>query len=171
MILQKLRQRLADWIAPELQEKRNTAERLINVDELTGIANRRAYNAAELTAESEAKVFVMIDGDSFGKVNKEVGTHAGDKAIILLANTVRLGAKLAGTTRFFRLGGDEFAVIVNNEDEARTLINFVEGFYNYEPIRFGHIQVGATAEHAYSLQVADYKMQLKKKYKKTPETA
>ena len=170
-MFETLRQQLADLIAPKLKDRRKELERQSNTDELTGIANRRAYNAAEYTAEYEAKVFVMIDGDSFGRVYKEVGTHAGDKAIILLAHTIRLGAKLAETTRFFRLGGDEFVVIVDTLEQADALINFVEGFYQYEPIKFGHIQVSATGAYGSTLEKADRIMQTKKKLKKFNKSA
>lgn len=165
-MLDNIRQKLADLIAPKLKERRILLERQSNTDELTGIANRRAYNFAEYQAERDLKVFVMIDGDNFGRVNKEVGTKVCDNAIILLANVIKLAAKLSNSNRIFRIGGDEFAVIVDTPEQAAALINFIEGFYSCEPIRFGEVRVGATCGYGLSLEKADRNMQMKKRAKK-----
>ena len=162
-----IRQKLADWIAPKLKDRRNDLERLVNTDALTGLANRRAFDLAKYKARRDNKIFVMIDGDNFGRVNKETGNESGDRAIRLLANTVRLGSKLVDANeRVFRLGGDEFVVIVNAITEANIVINFVESFFKNEEIIYGTVRVGATAAIGKNLHQADRAMQGKKKAKK-----
>ncbi len=85
---------------------------------------------------------------------------------------MRLGAKLVNAqNRCFRIGGDEYAVIVETAEQAETLISFVEGFYNYEPILYGSVQVGVTGGYGVTLESADLKMQVKKKEKKAVESS
>src|SRR5205085_2016724 len=82
--------------------------------DLTGLANRRAYNAAVARFESAAegpKVSVLlIDVDHFKAVNDTFGHGAGDEVLR------RIGAILRRVTRATdvaaRLGGDEFVVLI-----------------------------------------------------------
>ena len=81
-------------------------------DELTGLPNRRsAY--AELDARCEAGGAVtalMIDLDRFKELNDTLGHHAGDDALVAVAQ--RLGRALGDDGTLSRLGGDEFAVVL-----------------------------------------------------------
>lgn len=107
------RRLLADKVFPEGKEQRNLAERAANIDDLTGLANRRAFNLAQVTAESDdSTVFIIFDANNFGKVNKLLGHQTGDKVLQNMAKVLKLAAsRYKVTSRVFRLGGDEFVII------------------------------------------------------------
>jgi diguanylate cyclase len=82
-------------------------------DELTGLANRKAF-VARLTALDRPRTTVqatvlIADLDGFKEVNDTLGHAVGDQ--LLQAFAERLTA-VAGNSLAARLGGDEFAVLV-----------------------------------------------------------
>lgn len=93
-------------------------KRSAEVDALTGIANRAAFNDAATKAVAIAHerdtplMLVLIDLDSFKAVNDTFGHLAGDTVLRAVGRTLQApwleGAFVA------RLGGDEFAVIVTD---------------------------------------------------------
>ncbi len=107
------------WIIEDVTEAHAQRERLVwtaNHDALTGLMNRRAFEAAlgEATARSLRQPFcaLFIDLDRFKQVN-DTGGHAAGDAVLrdvaqLLASQVRKSDTVA------RLGGDEFAVLLNS---------------------------------------------------------
>ncbi len=81
-------------------------ERLAQVDDLTGIANRRCWNQ-EVRGKLDAGApgtLVLIDIDHFKQINDTFGHQAGDRALAEVAGL------LATVGYAGRLGGDEFAV-------------------------------------------------------------
>lgn len=113
MILETVRRRVADFIAPEAMEQRRILERQANVDELTGLANRRALDLALPAAEADPETAVVLfDANNFGKLNKAAGHKFGDVVLKEMATTIRNQAGLFGfAERVFRFGGDEFVVL------------------------------------------------------------
>ncbi len=107
-----------------LEQQRNLA----NTDEMTGIANPRAFRAAiavELArmARSNAPLTAAyIDCDNFKLVNDRLGHAAGDNVLRTVARVMR--ESLRATDHVARLGGDEFAVLLPGLscDDARTLV-------------------------------------------------
>ena len=86
-------------------------------DPLTGIANRRAFNARarDLIEATEDSVDVMlIDVDNFKIVNDTHGHDRGDEILVDVALAI-LGA-VDSTAVVARLGGDEFAVAAHAVD-------------------------------------------------------
>jgi diguanylate cyclase (GGDEF)-like protein len=93
-------------------------ERLAMTDELTGIANRRAFFAfadrelKKARRYSEPVSFLMMDIDHFKLVNDRYGHDAGDAALktvaLIVQNHVR-GVDVAA-----RLGGEEFGILMPN---------------------------------------------------------
>jgi diguanylate cyclase (GGDEF)-like protein len=86
------------------------------IDPLTGAGNREAFNR-QVTAElARAKrhdhplALAMIDLDGFKEVNDRFGHAAGDRALVLVARTLREATRAADAV--FRWGGDEFAVVM-----------------------------------------------------------
>ncbi|MCR6492029.1 bifunctional diguanylate cyclase/phosphodiesterase [Cellulomonas sp. P24] len=95
---------------------------LAEVDNLTGLANRAAFNAAlsrdlEGVADRETTV-LFVDLDDFKYVNDAYGHHAGDELLQVVA------ARLREVTRpsdlCARIGGDEFAVLLRRTGEAAS---------------------------------------------------
>ena len=87
-------------------------------DELTGIANRAAFNRAIEQAIEEARdgdkalMLALVDLDGFKAVNDTLGHLAGDD--VLKAVGRRLSASWLAGSFAARLGGDEFALIVTD---------------------------------------------------------
>ena len=112
----ELAQRFADAATLAIENARTRADlrELARHDELTGILNRRAFNAqlAETVAELPSHLIaalVLVDLDDFKSVNDIHGHLAGDE--VLRAVAARL-EQAAGGHPVFRLGGDEFAALV-----------------------------------------------------------
>jgi GGDEF domain-containing protein len=111
--LSTFRSAVADFISPENRNRRNELERLINVDPLTGLANRRAFELALPAAEADPDtVVIMFDANNFGLLNKLCGHQFGDVVLRDMAGTILTAAEVFGVRgRCFRLGGDEFVVL------------------------------------------------------------
>jgi diguanylate cyclase (GGDEF)-like protein len=100
-------------------------ERLSHEDPLTGLANRRRWDAELLSVCTEARArntvvgVVLLDIDHFKHINDRHGHPGGDEALrqvaALLSRRVRAGDLVA------RLGGDELAVLLPGSDLDRAV--------------------------------------------------
>jgi diguanylate cyclase (GGDEF)-like protein len=100
-------------------------QRLSHEDPLTGLANRRRWDAELLAACTEARqrssalAVVLLDVDHFKAINDRHGHPGGDEALRqvagLLSRRVRSGDLVA------RLGGDELAVLLPGSDLDRAV--------------------------------------------------
>jgi diguanylate cyclase (GGDEF)-like protein len=99
--------------------------RLANVDELTGLPNRRRFfgdlaEATRLPPHIAAALAVgIVDIDGFKPINDAHGHTAGDRTLEIVGK--RLETACAGVGRVYRLGGDEFSIILNNDDRDKLL--------------------------------------------------
>jgi len=97
--------------------------RLALTDDLTGLANRRAFfqaldrTVADSAATADGFAVLVLDLDEFKEVNDTLGHHAGDAVLGRLGG--RLAAAGAGRALVARLGGDEFAALVRRPTEGR----------------------------------------------------
>ncbi|MBE3582134.1 MAG: GGDEF domain-containing protein [Thermoanaerobacteraceae bacterium] len=93
---------------PELEEK--------NIDYLTGLPNRRAFDEALRAAAGEACRqgagfgVILFDLDHFKQINDTHGHHAGDAVLKIFA--FRLRASIKSIDFAARYGGEEFAALV-----------------------------------------------------------
>ena len=84
---------------------------IAELDPLTGVCNRRGFDAAldRTAAAREPYALILIDLDGFKDVNDELGHPAGDLVLQAVAS------EAAGVARqgdcVARIGGDEFAII------------------------------------------------------------
>jgi diguanylate cyclase (GGDEF)-like protein len=100
-------------------------QRLSNEDPLTGLANRRRWDAELVSACTDARQrhtvvgVVLLDVDHFKTINDRHGHPGGDEALrevaALLSRRIRAGDLVA------RLGGDEFAVLMQGSDLDRAI--------------------------------------------------
>jgi len=87
-------------------------------DNLTGLGNHRAYQAAlrerisETERSGEPFSLCLVDVDNFKHVNDVYGHPVGDDVLALIAEM--LGA--ADNAQAFRFGGDEFAVLFSLDE-------------------------------------------------------
>jgi diguanylate cyclase (GGDEF)-like protein len=88
--------------------------RLANLDDLTGLPNRRAFftGAKKLQAEAGAEqgIFVcaIADVEDFKRINDSYGHDTGDKVLIAIAQT--LARIKSDELLIARMGGEEFAI-------------------------------------------------------------
>ncbi len=111
----------------------NTAERLVQTDELTGLCNRRGLYAyldrlADNLVPGAWLGLLLVDLDRFKQVNDHFGHVAGDRVLGAVAN--ELQAACAACDLPVRLGGDEFALlaqVANFEELDARARQIVEG--------------------------------------------
>lgn len=99
---------------------RKTAEAhlraLADRDELTGLLNRRGFDQeldrqlARCRRLDETATVLVIDADHLKQLNDTFGHEQGDKALQLIADTLR--RELRATDSIARIGGDEFAALM-----------------------------------------------------------
>ncbi|TFD32177.1 EAL domain-containing protein [Cryobacterium sp. TMT1-62] len=92
---------------------------LARTDDLTGLRNRRAFNADVPTrlaaVEGRTCALLLLDLDRFKEVNDSLGHDVGDRLLIQVG--IRLNRQLRAGDLLARLGGDEFAILLT--DSAR----------------------------------------------------
>lgn len=111
------------WIFEDVSEERGRQRQLLRLaerDPLTGLYNRRAFEAererrlAESLRNNRKLAVILLDLDQFKELNDRHGHSAGDAVLIRLSaefqNQARQGEFLA------RIGGDEFALLLNVAD-------------------------------------------------------
>lgn len=109
----------------KLQMTMRVLDRLANIDELSGIANRRRFftrfsNLFDQAKNRNIPLFLfIIDIDKFKLINDTYGHAIGDKVIKGFTESVK--THLTNISCFARFGGDEFAVVLTGmrEDQAR----------------------------------------------------
>lgn len=90
---------------------------LATTDGLTGLANRRSFNAAierqwrSARRASSSLGLLMIDADNFKAFNDTFGHQAGDRLLTLLAGSIVRNLQRPGDLGA-RYGGDEFIVLL-----------------------------------------------------------
>lgn len=110
----------------ELGESNRKLKYLADIDELTGIANRRAMDRC-LQAECnrhrrnrQTLSLLFIDVDYFKQYNDTYGHDGGDQCLIQVADLLRSHAQRAGEM-VARFGGEEFAVILPETSAEQAL--------------------------------------------------
>jgi diguanylate cyclase (GGDEF)-like protein/PAS domain S-box-containing protein len=110
----------------EMVQLHDELKKLARTDNLTGLANRRAFvEAAQAEFErlkrygSEATL-LMMDVDHFKKVNDHYGHGAGDRALVALAQVLKTAAR--STDLPARFGGEEFLLLLANTNLPGAMI-------------------------------------------------
>jgi diguanylate cyclase (GGDEF)-like protein len=101
----------------QLERANRQLRALSYVDDLTGLANRRHFNALldeEWRRAARARAWlalVMIDVDHFKELNDSLGHDEGDRCLVQLGQALLDSLRRAGDV-VARHGGEEFAVLV-----------------------------------------------------------
>lgn len=111
-------------------------EEAADVDPLTGLLNRRAFDVelGRALGSGEPLTVVMVDADHFKAYNDTFGHLAGDRALQTLAAALRDAAR--GTGFVCRFGGEEFAVALPRADVLAARA-YVDAVSRGLPDRFG----------------------------------
>lgn len=114
-------------------------------DELTGLFNRRHFNAViekELNRgkrDNKVIAFVIMDIDNFKQYNDHYGHQRGDEALIQVSNLIKRTLKRSSDLAF-RLGGEEIGIIVT-ADSGELAYDFVEALRaGIEAMAISHIE-------------------------------
>lgn len=105
-----------------IASERDLLSRHARLDDLTGIANRRALEEflSDLMHRGvERCALVLFDVDGFKAVNDAHGHLAGDRLLVRVADV--LGRGIRSSDLAVRLGGDEFAVILSDTGPTAAL--------------------------------------------------
>jgi diguanylate cyclase (GGDEF)-like protein len=143
-------------------------EELSNRDPLTGLGNRRLFEARIRELAYRARQsgggfhLMLIDCDKFKQVNDVHGHQTGDVVLTLLGAIIRESVR-EQVDGCFRLGGDEFGILLPSRDDeaARVVAERIR-------IRFGKSQqygctvsVGAAAYRPTAGTCADMEEELR----------
>ncbi len=107
-----------------LKKSQSKLQRLSQEDALTGLLNRRGFDAELLRAKALAERqgrgigFLIIDIDHFKQVNDRHGHAAGDR--ILKGCATLLRSRLRASDLICRYGGDELVVALPSADAETT---------------------------------------------------
>jgi diguanylate cyclase len=104
----------------QLRKVNTELEELTNLDNLTGLFNRRYFmNEVDkfiATADDSARLAIMyMDLDMFKAINDSYGHDMGDNVLIEVSN--QLSAWLPENSVLARLGGDEFVIVLKEESD------------------------------------------------------
>lgn len=101
----------------QLRDARQQLTELANVDELTGLGNRRRVNSVlrdEINRARRAGTelsLILLDVDYFKRYNDHYGHPAGDDVLRTLAGIMRRASTRAGEL-VARYGGEEFMIVL-----------------------------------------------------------
>lgn len=139
-----------------LRQSLEAARREAEIDHLTGLPNRRAFEAslkeehAAAIANDEALTIAFCDVDDFKRINDRHGHAAGDRILKTIARTL---AKISDDRcHVARHGGEEFVVLFRGEtheaafatlDGARTALGNRKLVNRANDIPFGRITFSA----------------------------
>lgn len=105
--------------------------RLSETDDLTGLANRRAFRSRledmqrQSLGENASYAVVMVDLNDFKPLNDRFGHAAGDAALQHFAALLRAATRSGDLVA--RLGGDEFCVLLpqGSATDAKTVVDAI----------------------------------------------
>jgi diguanylate cyclase len=119
-------------------------------DPLTQIANRRAFDDAlaerieEMQSRGQALSVMLLDVDSFKKLNDTFGSQAGDEVLRQVARILR--QQVADANLVARFGGEEFAILFPFAmPSARAAAELARGAISASKVRFEARDLRVTA--------------------------
>ena len=115
MVLIRYEQR-KNMASIQLQIERHRLEKSLQVDDLTGIMNRKSLFHALKNLEESGDfnyILAITDIDNFKRINDTLGHAFGDHCLIQFANILKENSVGAVPYRF---GGDEFCLLFHNVD-------------------------------------------------------
>lgn len=137
-------------VSKKLQIANKKLENASYTDSLTNLYNRRYFNIVldrEIKRAKRAKseiTFMMLDVDFFKQYNDTYGHIEGDKALILVAKSLRSVLQRPGDF-VFRLGGEEFGVFLTDTgaQDAQALASKI--CHSLEELKIPHAGNKASA--------------------------
>ena len=143
---------ISDATVRSLQERNELLQSTMNIDSLTGLLNRRAFEEildAELDTASKygsdyTLGLALFDIDDFKEVNDTYGHLVGDEVLKRVGATMSISAR---KSEFFaRYGGEEFALIMPGigPDDVKLAAERIRRTIESEVIAFSDISLTVT---------------------------
>ncbi|MDE6656957.1 MAG: sensor domain-containing diguanylate cyclase [Oscillospiraceae bacterium] len=94
------------------------AEKLANIDMLTGLQNRNCYEnyCKQIKNQVENLACIYIDANGLHEINNTKGHLAGDQMLRYIADTLKVQF---GENTVYRIGGDEFIIFQENSNASQ----------------------------------------------------
>jgi diguanylate cyclase (GGDEF)-like protein len=121
-----MRQRLID-LKEQLEQHNASLKQESSQDALTGIPNRRSFDAAfeqewnHATRTGKPLALLLADVDFFKKFNDTYGHQKGDDCLRMVASTIREAARRK-VDMVARYGGEEFALLLPDTAPVSALL-------------------------------------------------
>ncbi|WPZ37003.1 diguanylate cyclase [Thalassobaculum sp. OXR-137] len=139
---------LGQWLRGQ-EVRRIAAETAASRDALTGLLNRRGFDAKVADLKQDGKWpgtlwLALIDLDRFKDINDTYSHAAGDAVLTHFASMLRREFRATDVTA--RFGGEEFMLLFEAETEAaaRSVADRVRRRFADTPTRFGGAAIGHT---------------------------
>lgn len=146
-------------IREQLEASNAVLQQRSTVDGLTGVANRRVFDAtlacewARAMRSGHSIAVILADIDHFKRHNDQYGHQAGDECLRAVARTLAATVKRTGDL-VARYGGEEFAVILPNADGKGATAVAERLRVAVEQIRLAHVGSVTGRDVTISLGVA-----------------
>jgi len=148
----------------ELQAANAELARQAQTDALTGLANRRAFDAmlqrilADARRHQRPLSVLMVDADHFKRINDVHGHPVGDEVLRMLGGVLR--ERLRATDVAARFGGEEFVVLLPETDAQQALLTARElvaivGARQHPVAGTVTVSIGAASSHDGRAEAAD----------------
>ena len=127
----------------ELEKVNASLLRLVNVDGLTEVANRRYFDEylaqewSRLAREKNPLSLILCDVDFFREYNNSYGHLKGDDCLKQVAKSLEKSVRRPGDL-VARYGGEEFVIILSNTDEGGALQVARNMCLNIEKLKIKH---------------------------------
>jgi diguanylate cyclase (GGDEF)-like protein/PAS domain S-box-containing protein len=129
-----------------LENAEAEAQRIAQLDPLTGVWNRRSLQPRLAAVGDRALGVLSIDIDNFKNVNDLFGHAAGDAVLVAVAERLRESRRDADA--IFRMGGEEFLMILPDLRDDTALLDVAEAVrrrIEIEPVLFSGEPIELTA--------------------------
>lgn len=137
---------------PGLKDTARVIAQKLYVDSMVpGVGNKAAYD--DFLSRPRQGVHVMLDGNSFGQINKKWGQSVGDEAIKAMFGAARRASRASGG-KLWRVGGDEGRAHFDSPEQAHTFARSLRAeLERLPPVKGEHkhsmsVGLGASPEHA-----------------------
>jgi len=144
-------ERITAYLRGLREQDRQRLALLANLDDLTGVGNRRTFESrlveacARCDRSGDQLAVFYIDLNDFKQINDELGHQTGDQVLRIVAERLRSTLRIQDTVA--RLGGDEFAVIVEpvQNQESLDVMNAKLRNVITEPVIFAGLELAVSA--------------------------